>query len=465
MSPGSLRSRLRWLIILVLLVVLLPLALLSFQRTVAEVDELLDGRLAQSARALEILVTDVGIDSLRNRATPNMLVPISPPQAKSMRLHGHTYEDEVGFQVFDAQGRMVIATTNFADLPATGPGEAGFRDVQQDGYSWRVFTLEDKAGGSVIRVAERDDSRREITQALWLYHGLPLLFGLPLLAMLIGWAVKRGLRPLESLAHALSLRELGSRDPIVLDRAPLELQPVLEALNTQLDRLADALEREHRFSADVAHELRTPLASTMINLESAQAAADPVEAAASMVSAQHCLGGLARRIEQLLVMARLESGVASGQSTPVDLVAVAAQVIEELAPMIAEGAVELGFTSSNGQIMVDGYEAALAALMRNLVENAMRHVPAGGQVLLSIEKGRQDVCLDVIDDGPGIPAEHRAQVFARFHREASSRGDGYGLGLSIVLRTAQLHGASIELLDSPYGQGLRVRVAFPRRDA
>jgi two-component system sensor histidine kinase QseC len=463
MSGPSLRSRLRWLIILVLVAVLLPLALLSFQRTVGEVDELLDGRLAQSARTLEVLIGRVGIESLRGETAIGMLVPITPTPrvGQAARASAHTYEDEVGFQVFDRAGRMALATSNFADLPPPRPGDADFRDARHGGYTWRVFTLADTRDGVVIRVGERYDSRHDIMRALWLYHGLTLLLGLPLLALLVGWAVRRGLRPLESLTRALSARALGSRELIKLEHAPQELQPVLDALNNQFERLADALERERRFSADVAHELRTPLASTMINLESAQATTHPLEAAASLASAQHGLAALARRIEQLLVLARLESGAAADQWVEVDLVAVAAQVIEELAPLIAEGGVELGFATSQERIGVRGYEAALAALLRNLIENAMRHVPAGGQVQLSIEQGAGEAWLEVIDDGPGIAPEHRAQVFARFHREPGSRGDGYGLGLSIVQRVAQLHGAKIELLDSPFGHGLRVRVTFP----
>jgi two-component system sensor histidine kinase QseC len=462
----SLRARLRWLIILVLAAVLLPLGLMSFQRTIAEVDELSDGRLAQSARTLQVLIEHAGIDSLRGHAGQDMLVPIidTRPASQPMAQGRNTHESEVGFQVFDSIGRMRLATANLAGLPAPQPGDANLQDMRQGSYTWRVFTLYDKADGVVIRTGERYDSRHEITHSLWLEHGLPLLVGLPLLALLVGWAVKRGLRPLESLAQALSSRELGSHEPIVLEHAPLELQPVLGALNGQLERLAGALERERRFSADVAHELRTPLASTMINLESAMVTKDPVEAAASLASAQHCVAGLARRVEQLLALARLESGVASGQQA-VDLVAVAIDVIEELTPVIAESGVELGFTPPGERIVVQGYEAALAALLRNLIENALRHVPTGGQVQLSIEEGMQEVSLDVIDDGPGIPAERRAEVFARFHREASSRGDGYGLGLSIVQRAAQLHGATIELLDSPFGRGLRIRVAIPLRDA
>jgi two-component system, OmpR family, sensor histidine kinase QseC len=136
-------------------------------------------------------------------------------------------------------------------------------------------------------------------------------------------------------------------------------------------------------------------------------------------------------------------------------------VIDELAPLLGESGVDFAFLEHDESLKVQGYEAALAALLRNLIENAMHHVPAQGQVQLSLERYADMAIIEVVDNGPGIPAERRASVFARFHREASSSGDGYGLGLSIVQRAAQLHNASIELLDAPSGPGLRVRVAIP----
>jgi two-component system sensor histidine kinase QseC len=461
MKLASLHARLRWLIIVVLIAVLLPLGVLSFRRTITEVDELSDGRLAQSARTLQVLVEHAGMNALRGHDAHGVQVPIEVSPASPLKMHGDTFESEVGFQIIDRSGHVTLATTNLAALPPPGARDKDFQNVRLGDYRWRVFTLPDAADGVVIRTGERYDSRHDITRAAWLEHSLPLLVGLPLLAILVGWAVRRGLRPLESLTRALSSREPGSHEPVVLQDAPLELQPVLAALNGQLARLEDALERERRFSADVAHELRTPLASVMINLESAMATIDPAEANATLVSAQHGIAGLARRIEQLLALARLEAGAASGQRSSIDLVAVAMTVIEELAPVIAESHVELSFARLTPAVIVQGYEAALAALLRNLLENALRHLPAGGQVQLSIEQVGRAAIVDVIDDGPGIPAERRASVFARFHREASSRGDGYGLGLSIVQRAAQLHDASIELLDSPHGSGLRVRVAIP----
>lgn len=461
MRPASLHGRLRWLIIVVLAAVLLPLGVLSFKRTVREVGELSDGRLAQSARTLQVLIAHADLDALQRRDADRLLVPIEARLVGSPPRQRYTYESEVGFQVFDRTGRMALATANLAGMPPPQPGDADFQNVWLGPYRWRVFTLHDTANRAVIRTGERYDSRDEIMHAVWLEHSLPLLVGLPLLALLVGWAIRRGLRPLEALTRALSAREPGSHEPVLLGDAPQELQPVLAALNEQLTRLEDALERERRFSADVAHELRTPLASATINLESAMTSTDPAELNLALGSAQHGLAALARRVEQLLALARLEAGAASGQRSRVDLVAVAMDVIEELAPVIAESGAELSFARLMPQVTVQGYEAALAALLRNLLENALRHAPAGGRVQLSLDRIAQGALIDVIDDGPGVPAEHRAGVFARFHREAGSRGDGYGLGLSIVQRAAELHHAAIELLDSPYGSGLRVRVVIP----
>jgi two-component system, OmpR family, sensor histidine kinase QseC len=223
------------------------------------------------------------------------------------------------------------------------------------------------------------------------------------------------------------------------------------------------LERERRFSADVAHELRTPLASTMIHLDAAMSTQVAPNTKVALLSAQAGLARLARRIEQLLALARLEEKAAAGQRSEINLIEVAMNVIDELAPLLGESGVDFAFNEHDDVLQVEGYEAALAALLRNLIENAMHHVPAGGQVQLSMERYGDKAVIEVIDNGPGIPAERRASVFARFHREVSSSGDGYGLGLSIVQRAAQLHDAAIELLDAPWGRGLRVRVVVPAK--
>ncbi|MGE7138435.1 sensor histidine kinase [Luteibacter sp. NPDC031894] len=460
MTFPSLRSRLLVLIVLVVAAVLLPLGFLSAKHTLEEVDELSDGRLAQAARTLEVLVGRIGVDQLREQRASRLLVPSVSNHPQELTVQGRTFESEVGFQVFDRDGTLLLATENLAAVPNTPAADGAFKDIRKGKYEWRVFTLVMERDGITIRAGERYDSRNEITRALWIEHGLPMLLGLPLMAFLVGWAIRRGLGPLDALARALSRRKPGSHEPVHLAAAPAELQPVLTALNDQIERLEEALERERRFSADVAHELRTPLASTMINLEDAMASAQPDEAQAALEAARECLVSLARRTEQLLALARLEAGAASGPRHRVDLGELALGVVDELTPLIGAGRVELGIDLCAG-LVVEGYGAALRSLLRNLLENAFRHVPPGGHVELSIRRGEGQALIEVVDDGPGIPPERREAMFTRFQRGLDTQGSGYGLGLSIVQRAVELHGASIRLLDRDGGSGLRVQVSLP----
>ena len=440
--------------------VLVPVGIFSFEATLHEIKELSDGRLAQSARTLQLMLRTTDIETLD--LSEAELNASRETRHATISLGQGTYESEVAFQVMDTEGKVRLATANFAGLAPPPASDEGFSNLQLNGYRWRAYTVLDAQNGMRIRAAERYDSRDDILLALLLDHSLPLLLGLPLIAWLMGWAVQRGLRPLEELARLLAARAPGSREPVVLSPAPVELRPVIDALNGQLSSLEDALERERRFSADVAHELRTPLTTSLISLEDAQGNKDPVGAALALEQAHAGLNFLARRVEQLLVLARLESGAADGAREVVDLAPLAMQVIEELAPIIADSRVDMSLQLPDMPVYVAGFAAGISALLRNLVENALRHVPDGGRVELALSDVDECVRIDVTDDGPGIPPERRADVFARFHREAGGRGDGYGLGLSIVQRVAQLHGAEIALLDAPWGHGLRVQVSFPR---
>jgi two-component system, OmpR family, sensor histidine kinase QseC len=465
-KPVSLRTRLTWLIIAVMVVVLIPLGLLSFQRESQEMNQLLDGRLAQAGRTLGTLI-------VHNDAATNVVQPGIKPNAEDGRnttpplrdaivvsVHSRNYEPEVGFQAFDAQRRPIIATTNLQDLPPPTSSDMGFHDIVRDGDRWRTFTLQNRYG-LFIRIGERAKNRQEITRSLIVEHSLPLVIGLPLLALLVSLAVRRGLHPLRALTELLNERTPGSRRPVVIDDTPPELDPLILTLNQQFERLEDALEREHRFNADVAHELRTPLTATMIHLESASLARDSEDIRLAMRSAQQSLTRLARRIEQILALAQLEASAAAEQRSPQDLVAIATSVIEELAPLILEKDVALGLNCDAPNLYIPGHETALWALFRNLVENALRYVEQGGQVEVALIRSEGSVVIDISDDGPGIPADRRVHVFDRFHREDKQPSNGYGLGLNIVKRAVQLHDATIELLDSPFGHGLRVRVSIP----
>ncbi|RAO77753.1 sensor histidine kinase [Dyella jiangningensis] len=455
--PASLRTRLTWLIIAVMVAVLIPLGWISYRRELREMNELLDGRLAQAGRTLGTLIAHGELPQ-RDAELPGI------KQDGETRHHGvvvsvhpRNYEPEVGFQAYDPSGELIAATSNLSDLPPPSADERGFRDIRHEGRLWRTFTLQNRAN-LVIRIGERSDNRQDIARGLVIEHTLPLLIGLPLLALLVSLAVKRGLRPVAVLTEMLDRRTPGSRKPMPANVAPQEIKPLIVALNQQLERLEDALEREHRFATDVAHELRTPLAATMIHLESAMISDDPTEVEFTVRNAQQSMARLGRRVEQILAMARLEAGAASQQRTALDLARIATEVIEELAPMIVEKDITASLSNDDEPVVVRGHEVALTAMFRNLIENALRYTEAGGQVEVAIHRDGTMAIIDIYDNGPGIPEGRRQAVFQRFHREEESATRGYGLGLNIVQRAIELHEASVELLESPLGRGLLVRI-------
>jgi two-component system sensor histidine kinase QseC len=454
----SLRTRLTWLIIAVQVVVLIPLGAMSYQRERQEMVKLLDGRLAQAGRTLGTLIA-YGHSDYTNEDAKRALELATDAQRATVvvAVHPRNYEPEVGFQAYNPNGSLIAATANLADLPPPRHDERGFADIEHNGSQWRLFTLTNRFN-LTIRIGERAENRTDITQGLILEHALPLLIGLPLLAVLAGLAVKHGLRPLDALTQVLAERAPRSRKPVSIQRSPDEIKPLIATLNQQLEGLEDALEREHRFAGDVAHELRTPLAATMIHLESALIAEEPAEVQLTLEKARRSLGRLGRRIEQILAIARLEAGAAAEQRMPMDLISLATEVVEELAPIIAEKDISLSLSHEESHVEVAGHEVALTAMFRNLLENALRHTPERSRVDISVRRQVDAAVIEVCDDGPGISPDLRDAAFQRFQRGTDTKESGYGLGLSIVQRAVELHEGTIELLQAPAGQGLLVRI-------
>ncbi|MGY3229248.1 two-component system sensor histidine kinase QseC [Luteibacter sp. HA06] len=460
MTSGSLRTRITWLIILVQVAVLIPLGVLSYHSELHEMNHLLDGRLAEAGRTLGTLIA-YGQGGYAGQDPSRTLQLATEAQHGTVvvSVHARNYEPEVGFQAYDPRGHLVAATANLADLPSPAAGERGFSDIDHGGARWRLFTLTNRFN-LTIRIGERADNRTDITHGLILEHGLPLVVGLPLLAFLAGLAVRRGLKPVDTLTRILARREPGSRERIAVDDSPDEIKPLIVTLNQQLERLEDAVEREQRFAGDVAHELRTPLAATMIHMEGALVTDDPNEIQYTVRNARRSLARLARRIEQILAIARLEAGAASQHRVPLDLVKIATEVVEELALGIAEKDIALSLNHDEPRVFVSGHEVALTAMFRNLIENALRYTPVSGHVDIDIAREGTGGSISICDDGPGIPIERRQAAFQRFYRGAQSNEAGFGLGLSIVQRAVELHDGAIALLEAPSGKGLLVRISI-----
>lgn len=437
----SLRRRLLGILSAVILTAWLATAVFSYLDARQKIDEVLDAHLAQSAALLLALLAKAG---------PHQ--PVADPVADV---------GDVAFRALDAAGRTILRSPRFPDLPPDA-AVGGFADVTLAGTRWRVHGVRDEATGRVVQVAEPYGPRIELARSVVSHLLHPVWIALPLLAVLIWLSVRWGLAPLLSLAQQLKLRDPGKLEALSEGDAPQEARPLIEALNALFARVTAMQERERRFAADAAHELRTPLAAIRTHAEVAHAARTVEERRRALESVLKGTERAAHLVDQLLVLARLEPQGAPPSAMRVMLRDVAARAVAECAPLAAARNVDLGLSDAEAMpAVVHGDADLLAVLARNLVDNAVRYVGEGGRVDVSVLPAATGASLVVADDGPGLPAEERPRVFDRFYRSLGTGQEGSGLGLSIVARIAELHGATIALGPGLCGRGLSVTVGFP----
>jgi len=369
-------------------------------------------------------------------------------------------DDALVVQIWDSNGVRLYLSQPQRVLPQHA--RIGFNDVHTDEGDWRVFSA--LAGNQVIQVAQPMRARRALAASMALRTIVPLLVILPVLGVVIWLVVAQGLKPLERVAAAVGTRSPTVLEPLAETGLPSEVQPLVRALNALLDRLREAIAAQRTFIADAAHELRTPLTAVHLQAQLAERATTEPERRAALVDLKSGLERATRLSEQLLTLAREEPGVAESALGPVDLRTVAREAIQAIAPLAAAKAIDLGLVdSSPAQAIVSGNAAALATLVSNLLDNAVRYTPPHGRVDVATASEPDAVVLAVRDSGPGIPSTERARVFDRFYRgEQVERAErGSGLGLAIVKRIAERHGAEISLTDGIDGAGLGVTVRFP----
>ena len=436
----SLQARLLALVLAATLLVWVVTVLLTWRDARHEIDELLDGHLAQAASLLMAqVVSEVGEIDLEH-------APL---------LHKHARK--VAFQVWDRSGRLQLHSAN-APSEALGSGDEGFSARTVEGRGWRVFSAWDPQREFLVQVGERVDVRDELAREMIDALLRPLLIALPVLALLIWLAIRRGLQPLSSLAREVGQRQPAHLHPLAEPGAPREVQPLIAQLNRLFERIAASTERERRFTADAAHELRTPVAGIKAQAQVARMAASTQvrdEALARVVVGADRAG---RLVEQMLTLARLEALDETARER-IDLHALAVDIAAELAPAALARGVQLEVAEAQ-PVWVQGVPGLLQVLLRNLIDNAVRHAPAGTAVRVAARAEHDALCLCVEDAGPGIPEAERERAFDRFHRLGNAAEGGSGLGLSIARRIADIHGARVELSSASGGAGLRVEVAF-----
>lgn len=363
-------------------------------------------------------------------------------------------------QIWDRSGVLLYWSQPGAGLRV--PVTEGYSNVVHDGREWRVYTH--VAGDHALQVAHAMDERREIAAQTALRTLLPLAALIPLLGVLIWFAVGRGMRPLDTMSRAVAKRRPDALAPLIDKDLPRELKPLAASLNALLARLDGALSAQRQFTADAAHELRTPLAALRLQVDLADRAPDAAARTEALDELRAGVDRAAHLVEQLLTMARLEPEAPTRAFAIVDLVPLVKDAIVARAVVAADRRVDLGLARGTA-VAVRGDAATLAVLIANLLDNALRYTPPGGRIDAAVDDERGAAILSVTDTGPGIPAEERERVFERFRRGTSlvapGASTGSGLGLSIVRRIADAHGATVTLDDRSDGPGLRVRVQFP----
>ncbi|MDK9725615.1 MAG: ATP-binding protein [Sterolibacteriaceae bacterium MAG5] len=410
-----------------------------------EIDELFDAQLAQAAQALLA-------QSGRHRAHDD---DDRHDDVEELEHAAHRYQRALKFQIWHDDGALVLRSPNAPTTPL----------AQADGYSetrgadghWRFYSQWDQHRRHRVQVAENHAVRDELIGHIAWRLLVPALFGLPLLGVWVWFATRRALAPLDAAAAEIGARAPERLQPVAPESAPAEIRPLLDALNDLFRRVEQAIEGERRFTADAAHELRTPLAAIAAQARVAARARDEAERSHALAQLAAGTARAAHLVDQLLTLARLDPQQGAPHAA-VRLDALAEEVCAAHGLQALEKGIALELEAAPAE--AGGNGELLRILLRNLVDNAIRYTPRNGRVAVAVAPTQAGVRLTVVDSGPGIPAAERERMLERFSRLAGQEIDGSGLGLSIVRRIAELHGARLTLGDAP-GGGLAVSVDFP----
>jgi two-component system sensor histidine kinase QseC len=409
-----------------------------------EVESVLDARLQEAARMVLSLASGNGVGVAQKDGD-----------------HGHTpeipnYERQLSCQIWSLDGRLV-ARSSGAPNENLSDRRAGFSERLINGETWRVYTAEDTAKGVRVVVGDRLGQREHLVGEIIKGLLAPLLLTIPLLGLLIWASLNGGLRPLQALARELGRRGADDMSPVEAGKIPTEIRPVVTALNNLFLKVRDAMRREREITAFAAHELRTPLAGLRTQAQIAMVAGDRAVRDAALRQIVVAVDRTTRMVRQLLAMAKLDSTHAAKQSS-VNIGEVIAEVLDALPASDQVAAVRLDPALKNS--VVTANRELLLMAIRNLHENAARHMSHPGNIRWSTEKSAGALTVFIEDEGPGIPDDEIALVTNRFFRGRHKSALGSGLGLSIVDLALRASSAGLVLQNRTDTRGLRAQIVW-----
>ncbi len=368
------------------------------------------------------------------------------------------------FQVWDKNGVIVLESANFSTRSLRN-SPIGFSDKVISGDDWRIYSQYDDKAQFKIIVAELYNLRRELADDIARSNANILLITYPVFGLLVWIIISLALRSVTRVTTEISNRASTFLEPVQLTEIPVEIKPLVGELNQLFIRLKLAFERNKRFAADAAHELRTPLAALKTHVQVALKADNEIDRNKALQKVIESVDRSSHVVAQLLTLSRLGEEEELTDVKPLDLHKLATEIIAYLAPHALEKNIEIELTPSPPAPIVVGNDTAIGILIRNVVDNAIRYTPPHGEVRVRVIATNNQIIFRVIDTGPGIPVELRERVFERFYRILGTKASGSGLGLAIVSQITALHHAAILLSTPANGIGLQFDVAFPKYHA
>lgn len=388
-----------------------------------------------------------------------------PPSA--LELFASDSHDEVAYRVTGPDSKLIAGSPRLEngkeDLPNFG---FSYYQTQFRTESMRAIVLRQPVmtpGGSVsitVAVGETQKARDRLMQSLWMSGFLEQAMLLLAAALFIWIGITLELRPLLSLRQAVLDRPPGRFEPFDPGAVQSEVRPLVEALNSHMERLERQLARQRRFLETAAHQLRTPIALMKTQVGYARRTSEPSEVSEALKEVDGNLTAISRLTGQLLTLGHVEHDRAALQTENVDLADLARNIVTSIAPRALDQGIELAFVSG-GECPIVATPSLTRELVRNLIDNIVEHAGAGSTGTISVHRMGASVVLRVEDDGVGVNGQDRPHLLERFHRGQSARAGGSGLGLSIIGEIAGMFDGSIELPEMGAGKGFCVVVRLP----
>jgi len=377
-----------------------------------------------------------------------------PKKAK----HGRLDDDALAFAIYTPDGRMVLNDgENGRNIPYHYRRD-GFDNGQlnDDNDEWRFLWLTAPDGKYRVVVGQEHEYRQEMALDVVRSQFTPWLVALPIMLLVLIVLLSRELRPLKKLSQTLRARTPDATDRLATQGVPIEVRPVVDALNQLFARTQAMMARERRFTSDAAHELRSPLTALKVQTEVAQLSLDDPQAQAKALTQLHAgIDRASRLVEQLLTLSRLDSLESLDDVEPLNMADLLQSVVMDSYHPAQQAGIEIRLNILDPQVTRTGQQLLLSLLVRNLLDNAVRYSPRGSRVEVTLDTHS----VIVRDNGPGIAPDALTRIGERFYRPPGQDQTGSGLGLSIVKRIAALHRMTVTLGNGQHG-GFEARISW-----